>query len=163
MKRLVLTISFIVCFGLCESQTYFLNGSAQSIGDDCYQLTQTSTNQNGTVWYGNQINLTEPFDLQFTMNFGTLDANGADGICFVLQTVGTAAIGQSGGGMGYLNFGTSLGIEFDTWQNAEYGDPTYDHIAIEKNGDIKEFLSQPVSGGSPYARTLGMLKSLTNE
>ena len=136
MKRLVLTISFIVCFGLCESQTYFLNGSAQSIGDDCYQLTQTSTNQNGTVWYGNQINLTEPFDLQFTMNFGTLDANGADGICFVLQTVGTAAIGQSGGGMGYLNFGTSLGIEFDTWQNAEYGDPTYDHIAIEKNGDI---------------------------
>ncbi len=136
MKHFIL-FTIAICHLLCgHAQTYFLNGNAQNIGDDCYQLTGSSTNQNGTVWYEDQINLTEPFDLQFTMNFGTLDTNGADGVCFVLQTVGTAAIGQSGGGMGYLNFGTSLGIEFDTWQNNEYGDPSHDHIAIEKNGDI---------------------------
>lgn len=118
------------------AQTYFLNGNAQSIGNDCYQLTGEFSNQNGTVWYADQINLNEPFDIQFLMNFGVLDGTGADGICFVLQTVGTNAIGASGGGLGYLNFGTSLGIEFDTWLNGEYGDPVEDHIAIEMNGVI---------------------------
>jgi len=118
------------------SQTYFLNGMAQAVGNDCYQLTDAIVYQNGTVWYGDQIDLNQPFDIQMLLNFGNLDADGADGICFVLQTVGTAAIGQSGGGMGYLDFGTSLGIEFDTWRNSEYGDLISDHIAIEKNGDI---------------------------
>ncbi len=117
-------------------QTYFLNGSAIFMGDDCYLLTPAIGTMNGTVWYADQINLNEPFDLQFTMNFGTLDANGADGMCFVLQTVGTNAIGISGGGMGYQNFGTSLGVEFDTYQNGDFGDPSYDHIAIEMNGNI---------------------------
>ncbi|MFN0031976.1 MAG: L-type lectin-domain containing protein, partial [Flavobacteriales bacterium] len=131
---------------IIHSQTYFLNGSAQSIGDDCYQLTPELTTQNGTVWYGEQIDLSEPFDLSFIMNYGNLDGNGADGICFVLQTVGTSAIGESGGGLGYLNFGPSLGIEFDTWQNGEYGDPFEDHIAIEMNGDINHNSANNVAG-----------------
>lgn len=80
------------------------------------------------------------------MNFGDQDNNGADGICFVLQTVGTAAIGESGGGLGYLNFGTSLGIEFDTYQNGDYGDPTYDHIAIERDGDINHNSLNNIAG-----------------
>jgi hypothetical protein len=108
-----------------------LNGSAIALGDDCYQLTPALNTQNGTVWYSDQIDLTQPFDLLFYMNYGSIDDNGADGICFVLQTVGTNAIGESGGGMGYLNFGTSLGIEFDTWQNGESGDLVQDHMAIE--------------------------------
>lgn len=133
---------FILSIGLCISsyvgigQTYFLNGSAVYLGNDCYQLTPALGTMNGTVWYAEQIDLNEPFDLQFLMNFGFLDANGADGMCFVLQTVGTNAIGASGGGMGYQTFGTSLGIEFDTYQNGNFGDPTYDHIAIEYNGNI---------------------------
>jgi hypothetical protein len=127
-------------------QTYFLNGSATSIGGDCYQLTPDLTTQNGTVWYSDQLDLNLPFDLMFQMNFGSLDGNGADGICFVLQTVGTSAIGESGGGMGYLNFGNSLGIEFDTWQNNDYGDPFEDHVAIEMNGDINHNSSSNIAG-----------------
>ena len=133
----------------CEAQgqTYFLNGSAISLGSDCYQLTGELTTQNGTVWYGDQLNLNQPFDLMFQMNFGDIDANGADGICFVLQTVGTNAIGESGGGMGYLNFGTgSLGIEFDTWQNGENGDPFQDHVAIERDGDINHNSASNIAG-----------------
>jgi type III secretion protein N (ATPase) len=38
-------------------------------------------------------------------------------------------------------------------------DPDAD-MAIEKNSDIKQFLSQPVSGGASYAKTIGMLKGL---
>jgi len=128
--------AFLLLPAFCSGQTYFLTGDATFLGGDCYQLTPEIGNSVGTVWYGEQIDLDSIFDLQFLMNFGVLDATGADGICFVLQTVGTEATGVTGGGLGYMDFGTSLGIEFDTWQNAEYGDPEYDHIAIEMNGEI---------------------------
>ncbi len=134
-KALLLPFLFLIIQN-AQSQTYFLNGNAVAIGNDCYTLTPAFPNMNGTVWYANQIDLNEPFDLQFTMNFGGLDANGADGICFVLQTVGTSAIGTSGGGMGYQDFGTSLGIEFDTYSNGNFNDPIYDHIGIQTNGNI---------------------------
>lgn len=134
----VLSIAILLFFSqiTISGQTYFLNGTAVYLGDDCYQLTPMLGTMNGTVWYAEQIDLTEPFDLQFLMNFGYLDADGADGMCFVLQTVGTNAIGASGGGMGYQTFGTSLGIEFDTYQNGNFGDLSADHIAIETNGNI---------------------------
>lgn len=145
MKHTYLILFILFSFN-GYSQEYFLNGTATFLGNDCYRLTTEATTQNGTVWYGDQINLNEPFDIQFRMNFGILDGNGADGICFVLQTVGTSAIGASGGGLGYLNFGTSLGIEFDTWQNGEYNDQGYDHIAILKNGDINHNSPNNIAG-----------------
>lgn len=129
-----------------SGQTYFLNGSAQAIGDDCYQLTGEFGNQNGTVWYGDLLDLTQPFDIQFRMNLGDLDVNGADGICFVLHTQGTSAIGTSGGGMGYQNFGTSVGIEFDTYQNGNRNDPFFDHVAIQLNGDINHSGPNNIAG-----------------
>jgi len=145
MKDTYLLIFTLISIS-ASAQEYFLNGDAVFLGNDCYRLTSEATFQNGTVWYGNQIDLNQPFDIQFTMNFGTIDGNGADGICFVLQTVGTSAIGASGGGLGYLNFGTSLGIEFDTWQNGEYNDQGYDHIAIIKNGDINHNSANNIAG-----------------
>ncbi len=135
--KITFSLLFVLTsFSFVKAQSYFLNGSAEFVGGDCYQLTPDLGTQNGTVWYGEQLDISNPFDLQFRMNFGSTDANGADGMCFVLHTQGTSAIGVSGGGMGYLNFGTSLGIEFDTWQNSDYNDPFFDHIAIQKNGDI---------------------------
>jgi len=136
IKNTLWLCALLVSNTSASAQTYFLNGDATFLGDDCYRLTQALNYQNGTVWYGEQIDLTQPFDIQFRMNLGSFDGNGADGICFVLQTVGTAAIGETGGGMGYLNFGTSLGVEFDTWQNGDYNDPGFDHIAIHRDGNI---------------------------
>jgi hypothetical protein len=150
MKKYLAFISLIWCgFNNAQGQTYFLNGSAIALGDDCYQLTPALNTQNGTVWYGDQIDLLQSFDLLFYMNYGSFDGNGADGICFVLQTVGTNAIGESGGGMGYLNFGTSLGIEFDTWQNGENSDPVEDHVAIERDGSINH--SSPLNLAGPVS------------
>jgi len=141
------TLTLLSFSSVVKAQSnYFLNGNAQAIGGDCYQLTSAFPTQNGTVWYADQLDLNDPFSLQFTMNFGDLDVNGADGICFVLQTVGTAAIGTLGGGMGYQNFGTSLGIEFDTWQNGDFGDPFEDHVAIEINGDMNHNSSGNIAG-----------------
>ncbi|MEN9948575.1 MAG: hypothetical protein RL106_1398, partial [Bacteroidota bacterium] len=146
MKKLVLVVLCITWVWTSFGQTYFLNGNAIATGNDCYQLTSSGGTQNGTVWYANQINLVEDFDITFKMYLGNLDANGADGICFVLQNIGTNAIGVSGGGMGYQSFTTSLGIEFDTWQNTDSGDPSYDHIAIEKNGVVNHNLAENIAG-----------------
>lgn len=125
----------LVCLGV-NGQTYFLNGTAEFIGDDCYQLTEELPAQNGAVWYADQINLDEEFEIEFLMNFGTIDGNGADGIMFVLQDVGTSALGISGGGLGFAGFEPSLGIEFDTWHNGEYSDIVSDHVGIVSNGDV---------------------------
>lgn len=131
---------------LFAQQNYFLNGNATALGGDCYQLTDIWNNQNGTVWYADQIDLNQPFDITFLMNLGTNDATGADGVCFVLQSQGTNAIGVSGGGMGYQSFTTSLGIEFDTWQNGKSSDPSFDHIAIQKNGSVDHNSTENLAG-----------------
>lgn len=129
-----------------HAQTYFLQGDATFLGDDCYRLTPAVNTQNGAVWYADQIDLTQAFDLEFLMNFGSNDENGADGICFVLQTVGNTALGESGGGLGFLGFAPAFGVEFDTWQNTQYGDPWFDHISMVSNGDVSHISGNSIAG-----------------
>ncbi|MFT4679360.1 MAG: gliding motility-associated-like protein [Flavobacteriales bacterium] len=145
MNRIILAVGILLCSMFTNAQTYFLNGTAQYIGNDCYRLTQTIGNQNGTVWYAEQIDLSEPFNIEFEIYLGLSDA-GADGIVFVLQTVGTDAIGDSGGGIGYEGFSPSLGIEFDTWQNLELADIAADHIAVISNGVVNHSLGTNIAG-----------------
>jgi hypothetical protein len=147
MKKLLLVLALVAFVSTTYGQAYFLNGSAIATGNDCYQLTPAVATQNGTVWYADQIDLNQPFDLAFEMFLGYTDVNGADGLCFVLHTQGTTAIGATGGGMGYLNFGTSLAVEFDTYQNqSPYSDPAYDHIAIQKNGNVTHTSADNLAG-----------------
>ena len=134
------------------AQSYFLNGTAQEAGTDCYQLTTTQGNQNGAVWSADFIDLSQPFDLNLTMNFGDLDIGGADGMVFVLQDVGTSALGQTGGGLGFNGFDPSFGIEFDTWQNGQYGDLVQDHIGFISDGSVDH---APPSGlGGPVTANI---------
>ena len=127
---------------------YYLNGTATVTGEDCYQLTPAINTQTGSVWYADQVDLSQPLDLQFTLNLGSADGNGADGICFVMQTVGTDALGESGGGLGFLgvDFQPAFAVEFDTWQNADYGDPIQDHIAMVSNGSVDHNASTAIAG-----------------
>lgn len=141
----------------CGQANYVMNGSAANLGGDCYQVTPALQWQNGAFWSNTQIDLTEDFNLQFEVNLGTTDADGADGIVFVLQRLGSNILGASGGGMGYSSFGQSLGIEFDTFQNLEFNDPPYDHLSIEINGDVNHYgpnnISWPVQMSSANANT----------
>ena len=118
------------------------------IGEDCYQITPATNTQTGSVWYADQVDLSQPLDLQFLLNLGNNDSNGADGICFVLQSVGTEALGQSGGGIGFLgeDFQPAFAIEFDTYQNADFGDPIGDHIAMVSNGSVNHLLGTAIAG-----------------
>ncbi|EDP97878.1 T9SS type B sorting domain-containing protein [Kordia algicida OT-1] len=112
-----------------------LIGDATDIGGDCFEITQNVNNQSGAIWSGTAIDMTEDFVVEFRGFFGTNDANGADGITFILKNTETPEIGNSGGGMGYEGINNSLAVEFDTWQNNDLGDPFFDHLAIVSQGN----------------------------
>jgi gliding motility-associated-like protein len=142
VNRFIVNISrllWICLFGVCILETnaqYSLNGSAVSLGDDCYAVTPNIPWQTGSVWYDEPLNLTQPFDIELIISFGFADDPGADGAVFVLQNIGPNALGNAGGGMGYEGFAPSLGVEFDTFYNSNVGDPVFDHVAVVKNGVI---------------------------
>jgi gliding motility-associated-like protein len=137
---------FLMNYSVSLGQSYNLRGSARALGGDCYQITPDSFGQIGAVWYTKKINVAASFDLEFTVNLGQNDANGADGMVFVLQTRGNTAIGQPGQGIGFKGFSPSLGIEFDTYQNGDEGDPAYDHIAVVRDGVVNHLGAYNLAG-----------------
>jgi gliding motility-associated-like protein len=134
---------------------FVLNGNALYLGGDCYRLTPAQTGTVGSIWYNKKIDLKRDFVAEFTMNLGCIDANGADGIAFVLQPISTA-IGVAGGGLGYQGVQPSLVVEFDTWRNCcnnstsvnstEANDPFQDHVAIMRNGTVNHLSSNNLAG-----------------
>ncbi|SHM59775.1 PKD domain-containing protein [Chitinophaga sp. CF418] len=124
---------------------YILNGAATQRTCNCYVLTEDVTNTSGTVWNKNKISLNNSFDYYFDVNLGCKDDAGADGIGFILQTQGTN-IGTTGQGMGFQNITPSLGVLIDTWENLSDGDPNYDHVSIQVNGDISHVSSNNLAG-----------------
>lgn len=138
-----------ICLLLAQdsrAQNYNTRGSAYNLsGTDCYKLTNAGTrNSNGAVWYTDKLDLSRDFTINLTMNFGNQDENGADGIVFVMQTVGNMALGNTGGGMGFEGFSPSFGIEFDTYRNGT--EPTYDHIAFLRDGNVFHNNSRHIAG-----------------
>jgi gliding motility-associated-like protein len=124
---------------------YTLNGNAQQVSCNCYNITSETTNQSGSIWNNNRIDLTQSFDFKFDINLGRLDANGADGIAFVLQPISTS-VGSTGGGLGYENITPAVGITVDTYQNGNNSDPAYDHISIQLNGDLNHSSPNNIAG-----------------
>ena len=135
----------------CQStrnKKFILNKDALYQGNDCYLLTKDLNAQVGSVWYEDKIDLRVPFDIYFQINLGCLDQWGADGIAFVLQPISTS-LGASGGGLGYQGIDPSIVIEFDTWENGNSNDPSYDHIAIMKNGSTQHVGPNNLAGPVP--------------
>jgi gliding motility-associated-like protein len=124
---------------------YHINGSAFKENCNCYTLTTATNAQSGSVWNINKINLRESFEYRFDVYLGCKDPDGADGMVFVLQPIATN-IGSQGGGIGFQGVQPSIGIAIDTWQNSENGDPDFDHISIQKNGDNNHNSSNNLAG-----------------
>ncbi|MGB1573146.1 MAG: L-type lectin-domain containing protein, partial [Flavobacteriales bacterium] len=113
-------------------------GDAIALGSDCYRLTEAIGTQQGAAWSDCTIDISEPFTMDFTVYLGN-NNGGADGIAWVLQQIGPQADNPSdGGGIGYdanpPYFNPALIIEFDTYQNGWAGDPSYDHLALQRDG-----------------------------
>lgn len=134
-----------ILFPLTSTAQFFLNGNAQQLNDTCYQLTEAVNFQVGSIWNPNKIDLSNSFDVVLEVFLGCQDANGADGIVFGFQPVSTS-IGMAGGGIGFVGVSPSIGIELDTWQNTDNNDPTFDHIAIIKNGDLRHQSANNLAG-----------------
>lgn len=143
MKHSLFIISWLLA--LSAHAQFVLNGDAEEIGDGCFRLTEDLLWQSGSVWYDTLISLNDDFKVDFSFFLGDSDA-GADGIAFVLQPLSTG-LGSDGGGIGYDGINPSLGIEFDTWQNADVSDPVFDHVAIMRDGILHHGLPSALS---PY-------------
>lgn len=129
-------------------QEFFLNGAASKANDTCWVLTPDELLQVGSIWNEQKINLNESFQVLMDMYFGCRDADGADGIVFGFQPVNTS-VGMQGEGIGFQGVVPSLGIEFDTWQNINLSDPTYDHIAVVSNGNMNHASPSTLAGPVP--------------
>lgn len=122
----------LILLTLVGKGQFVLNGTAAHSGGGNYLLTPASGKKVGSIWYEDKISLHESFELNFELFFGRSD-RGADGLAFCLQPLSTS-IGISGGGLGIQGVKPSFFAEFDTYRNG--GDPSYDHVAIQKNGDV---------------------------
>src|SRR6266496_1879503 len=119
MRRLyrdLFLIAFLSLSCLSSFSQYTIFGSCTQNSCHCFTLTQPVGNQGGSFWGANQIDLNNPFDFKFNVYLGCTDANGADGIVFVLRPIGTNTTGTTGGSLGYQGIIPSLGVEIDTWQ-----------------------------------------------
>jgi len=119
-----------------------LNGSAAQSGT-ALRVTPANFNQSGSAFSTNTVSLASGasfstyFQFRFTSAGGLCDGQGcgADGLVFVVQTVGNN-VGGLGGGIGYQGINNSVGIEFDTWNNGSGDNSSSNHIGVNVNGSV---------------------------
>jgi gliding motility-associated-like protein len=149
---------FIFCFLIYSCGIFAQSsnpvGDAFSSQDNCYVVTSNIDWQLGAVWFNEQLNLADPFEIELILSFGNDDA-GADGMVFVFQQAGVNALGNAGGGIGFEGFSPSLGIELDTFNNNAFFDLPSDHMAILQDGNSNHAsplnLAGPVSMAADFS------------
>jgi len=99
-----------------------------------------------TAWYNVKQNLGDGFVTRFQYQM-TWSGNPGDGFAFVIQNAsqGTAAIGSSGGGLGYSGIANSLAIEFDTYVGG-LETAVGRHVAVHTNGAAANSASHDLAG-----------------
>ena len=136
VTKICLLIFFLSFISKDISAQFKISGDASKSSANCYELTPDQQNKNGSVISRNKINVAEDFTISVYMNFGrdNFITSGADGIAFVMMTDTIIPPSFNGGGLGYEGLTPSLVVEFDTYQNDPNNDPSFDHIALIRNG-----------------------------
>jgi hypothetical protein len=141
MRTLLLTLGYLLSW-LNSLAQYHTIGDAAPIGE-CIRLTHDEPYSEGIAYNTSRLDLNNLFEIEFDIFLGDKDELGADGITFVMHddSRGLEAFGSFGEGMGYGNMGRggnwiapSIAVEFDTYQNFNQNDPSYDHVALLVNG-----------------------------
>lgn len=117
-----------------------LNGDA-AISADVLELTAQIDNQVGSAFYDTAITLDNDGSFRSSFSF-EIDggSGGADGFTFTIQNdpLGSNAIGNSAGLLGFDGISNAVGVEFDTFQNAPW-DVSDNHVSII-NGAVSNSL-----------------------
>lgn len=129
-----------------DSSTLVFNGVAGSDGTALRVTQSVMGNQAGSVWYNTLVPIRDSFTAEFAFRVRDIAGfGGADGLAFVIQTQGLAALGDAGAGLGYATNPSfpvrggitgSLAVEIDLWDNSA-GFPDYNsdnHISIQTGG-----------------------------
>jgi len=130
-----------------------LNGNAAQVGN-VLRLTPANYGESGSAFSTSTVSLASNasfstfFQFRFTNPGGACDGQGcgADGLVFVVQTVGNN-VGGAGGGIGYAGINNSVGIEFDTWNNGAGDNNSSNHIGVDVNGSVDSIVLAEVTEG----------------
>jgi hypothetical protein len=123
-----------------------INGNASCTGG-VLRVTPANFGQAGSAFSTTLVPLGtgNSFSTFFTFRISNAGFGGADGIVFVVQPV-ASTVGGSGGGIGYFGIPTSLGVEFDDWDNGvASGDPNDSHVGIDLNGSVNSVVTATIS------------------
>jgi hypothetical protein len=101
------------------SGSMVLNGNAAINGTALSLTTAGPTFEVASAWFPTALNV-QKFTTDFTFQL-SVGSPMADGFTFAIQGNSTAAIGGSGGMLGYGNIGKSVGVKFDLYNNAGEG------------------------------------------
>jgi hypothetical protein len=119
-----------------------LNGAAAAAVDDSartvLRVTPSALGQAGSVFSTSAVTLggNVSFSTKFRFNFNHQGGiEGADGLVFVVQTVSNN-VGGNGGGIGYQGIDSSVGIEFDNYNNGAGDNNSGNHVGIDLNGSV---------------------------
>src|SRR4051812_42516028 len=93
-----------------------LNGSA-ALNGTRLKLTNGNVVEAASAFYGTAVNV-QTFTTDFTFQ---LTAASADGLAFVVQGNGPAAIGSAGGGLGYQGIARSVAVKLDLFNSSGEG------------------------------------------
>lgn len=155
---LKLALLFLIVTGYSNAATFNFNDFSTASGlnyvsdtavvGSALRLTSSNPSRVGAVWFSNLVNVqsgfTTLFNFQITDQFayrgdGTIasgsEADGGDGLVFVVQNSSNTALGLANSGIGYYGIANSLAVEFDTWKNRDsYCEPNNNHIAVNSLG-----------------------------
>jgi formylmethanofuran dehydrogenase subunit C len=141
-------------FNSTNIQAFQVNGNAALSGSSV-RLTPELGDQMGSIFWKTRLNLDAYYHFSAAFSFHMVNNTNspADGITFCLQTVSNDS-GSFGGGLGYDGIDPSFAVEFDTWKNAESGDPNANHVGIDMSGSVVSLQtanpSYTLSDGSIY-------------
>lgn len=141
-----------------DTSALTLNGAAAAVNngidpDPVLRLTPANFSLAGTAFTSGQVcvsGFSSLFRVRIT-NSGPASPDGlgqfgADGLTLILHSGSPAALGGSGGGLGYFGMRRSVAVELDTWFNGLAVDPDSNHVGIDVNGSFDSVVAQPVAG-----------------
>jgi len=142
------------------SLLFFIDGNSQNFSTQgsavlatttplTYTITPNQPNTSGMITNYFPLNLNSSFELNFEMNFGSTDGNGADGMALILSNLCNPTL-VPGGGLGIPELNNIMIIEFDTYDNdgTANSDLAADHIGIYNSGIPRSSLSNLIIEGS---------------